>query len=58
MLSESNQKAFDEAVKSLQRYLVAMQEKKEHGEVKLLLNMVSGGVAGCTCTQSSTNKIK
>ncbi len=58
MLSESNQKALDEAVKSLTQALSAMQSAKEHGKVEMPLNMVSGGVSGCFCTKSATAKVK
>lgn len=58
MLSESNQKAFDEAVKALRQALAAMQSDKGHGRVELTLNMVSGGVSGTFCTKVATDKIK
>lgn len=58
MLSESNQKAFDESVKALRQALTAMQADKEHGKVELTLNMVSGGVSGIFCTKVATDKIK
>lgn len=58
MLSESNQKAFDEAVKALRQSLSAMQTNKEHGKIELILNMVSGGVSGCLCTKATTDKVK
>lgn len=58
MLSEQNRKAYDEAVKSLEQALSSMQNSKEHGKIELTLNMVSGGVSGCFCTKSATNKVK
>lgn len=58
VLSESNQKAFDEAVKSLKNALTTMQNTKDHGKVELTMNMVSGGVSGCFCTHTTTNKVK
>lgn len=58
MLSESNQKAFDEAIKSLRLALQSMQLSKEHGKVEVVLNMVSGGVSGIACTKVATEKVK
>lgn len=58
MLSESNQKAFDEAVKRLREDLTSVQSSKQHGQVVLTLNMVSGGVSGCSCSTTTTNKVK
>lgn len=58
MLTESNQKAFDEAVKRLRDDLSAVQASKQHGQVVLTLNMVSGGVSGCFCSTTTTNKVK
>ena len=58
MLTESNQRAYDEAVKSLKQALQAMQTNKEHGKVELVLDMVSGGVSRCICTKSATEKVK
>jgi hypothetical protein len=58
VLSESNQKAFDEATKSLRLALQSMQSSKEHGKVEVVLNMVSGGVSGISCTKTATEKVK
>lgn len=58
MLSESNRKAYEEAKRVLEQSLLAMQVSKEHGKVELTLNMVSGGVSGCFCTKTATEKVK